>query len=227
MVLPGQEVVFLNTAGGLTGGDRLGYELSVPQGVRLVATTQTAERIYRSAEGVASLDFRAEVGVGGHLDWLPQETILFDHCRATRRSTIDLAGGASCLMAECLVLGRAAMGEVLTRPEFRDWRQITRKGQPLHLEALALDSAALGPGPAGLGGARALASVVMVAPGVDDALGPLRALLPFPDVAVAASAFDGRLCLRLMAAGAYPLRKALAAILSHLRRRPLPRVWQV
>jgi len=44
----GPEVVFLNTSGGLTGGDRLSYRLDLAAGCRATATTQTAERAYRS-----------------------------------------------------------------------------------------------------------------------------------------------------------------------------------
>mgnify|MGYP000514701203 CR=1 FL=1 len=58
------EVVFLNTSGGLTGGDRLAYGLSVGDGARAVATTQTAERAYLSAEGVARVDVALSVGSG-------------------------------------------------------------------------------------------------------------------------------------------------------------------
>lgn len=226
IVLPGPEVVFLNTSGGLTGGDRLSYALDVPPGARLVATTQTAERIYRASADSARIAVSANLGAGAHLDWLPQETILFDRCAAIRETTIELAEGASCLMAETLVLGRPAMGETVTDLSFLDLRRISRAGRPLHLEPLRIEAAALAPGPAGIGAARALASVVMVARGAEDALGPLRALLPFPDVRAAASGLDGRVILRLMAADAWPLRKALAAILTVLRRQPLPRVWQ-
>lgn len=82
------EVVFLNTAGGLTAGDRLSYATEVPAGMRLTATTQTAERAYRAEGGEAEV--RVTHRVEGWLDWLPQETILFD-CAALHRVTeIDL-----------------------------------------------------------------------------------------------------------------------------------------
>jgi len=225
--LPGPEVVFLNTSGGLTGGDTLSYSIDVPCDARVTATTQTAERLYRASDGRARIEMRAQVGHSGHLDWLPQETILFNKCNASRRSLINLGPHATCLMAETLVLGRAAMGETVTDLIFDDWRQITRQGQPLHLEPLRIREAGLGSGPAGLDGARALASVVMVAQDAQDALGPLRALLPMPDVQAAASAFDGRLVVRLLGHDGWPVRRALATILTHLRRRPLPRVWQI
>ncbi len=58
------EVVFLNTAGGLTGGDRLDYTLEVGAGAVVVGTTQTAERAYRSSGGAARVETRLMVGPG-------------------------------------------------------------------------------------------------------------------------------------------------------------------
>lgn len=231
IVLPGSdagpEVVFLNTSGGLTGGDRLAFRLEVPPGARVTATTQTAERLYRSAEGRAEIEVALSVGAGGHLDWLPQETILFDRCAAHRRTTIDLAPGATCLTVESLVLGRAAMGEALAALDVRDTRLIRREGRALHLEPLHLTGAHLGARAALLGPARAVASLVLVAPGAGDALAPVRAALTEAGVTAAASAPDGgRLAVRLMAPDAWPLRRQLVRLLTLLRRAPPPRVWQ-
>jgi urease accessory protein len=221
------EVVFLNTSGGLAGGDRLSYGLDVAAGVAATATTQTAERIYRSPDGTASsVDIGIRVGRGAHVDWLPQETILFDNARLARRTVIDLAQGAGCLMLESLVLGRQAMGETVRRVALTDIREVRREGRPLHFEPFALSDAALATGPAGLDGARALASLVLVAPDAAGRLAPLRALPPRDGCRMAASALPGRLAIRLMAAGGLPLRAVLCDLLPLLRRAPLPRVWQ-
>src|SRR3990167_1990536 len=67
------EVVFLNTSGGITGGDRLRYGLDLGADVRAVATTQTAERAYRASAGVGRVEVALTVGAGGWLDWLPQD----------------------------------------------------------------------------------------------------------------------------------------------------------
>lgn len=105
------EAVFLNTSGGITGGDRLRYGLDLGAGVRAVATTQTAERAYRASAGVGRMEVALTVGAGGWLDWLPQETILFQGSALHRETMVDLAGAAGCLVLESVVLGRAAMGE--------------------------------------------------------------------------------------------------------------------
>lgn len=223
----GTEIVFLNTSGGLTGGDRLSFRVDLGDGCRATATTQTAERAYRAATGTARVDVSLTVGTGGHLDWLPQETILFDGCSLDRRTRIDLAPRATCLALEAVVLGRAAMGETVRNLMFSDWREIWRDGTPLHLEPLRLTDAALGAGDTVLGPARAFASVVLVAENTADALAPLRAVLDEAGVEAAASAFDGRLACRMRAADGWPLRRQIARALAVLRSDALPRVWQM
>ena len=221
------EVVFLNTSGGLTGGDRLSYALHLGHGVQATATTQTAERAYRASSGTARVEVTLGVGAAGWVDWLPQETILFDASALDRNTRIDLGPGAGCLALEAVVLGRHAMGEVVERLSFRDRREIRREGRLVHLEPLVMETAALAAGQAVLGGARCFASLVLVTPSASDALGPLRRVLDEPGVTAAASAFDGRLVLRVMAGDGWPLRRQIARALSVLRRGAvLPRVWQ-
>lgn len=226
-ILPGAsevpEVVFLNTSGGLTSGDALRFGLQL-QGGRAVATTQTAERAYRAASGPATMEVRLSVGPGGWLDWLPQETILFDDASLDRRTVIDLAPGAGCLALEAVVLGRAAMGETIRKVRFRDRREIRRDGQPLWIDPLALDASVL-QSVAALNAARAFATIVLTEA---VPLDPLRAVLDEPGVTTAASAFAGRTVVRMLAADGWPLRRQIIRALHILRRgQPLPRVWQV
>lgn len=222
------EVVFLNTSGGLTGGDRLAYALELAAGVRATATTQTAERAYRAAEGVATMEVSMRLGAGAWLDWLPQETILFDRAALERDTRIELGADAGCLICEAVVLGRAAMHETLRATHLRDRRQISRAGRPVLVDAVRLDDAALTSGAAALGGARAFASLAMVAQNAQDALAAVRAVLDEPGSRAAASGLDGRLQIRILAQDGWPLRRQIARILSVLRRDAgLPRVWQM
>ncbi|WP_158617275.1 urease accessory protein UreD [Falsigemmobacter faecalis] len=223
--LPGPELVLLNTSGGLTGGDRQDIRLSLGPGTRVTATTQTAERIYKSSGGQAEITLEMTLGTGAHLDWLPQETILFERSAARRRTTFHLSPNATCLSCETVILGRTAMGEVLSDVSFRDERLFLRENRPVHFEPLHLNAEALRDTPAGLAGARVLSGIVMLSPGAEDAIGPVRALLDEPGVQGAASGFDGRLVVRLMAKDNWPLRRQLIRLLTVLRPSPLPRVW--
>ena len=125
------------------------------------------------------------------------------------------------------------MGETVQGLRLRDQRMVTRQGVPLWSEPMALDSRAVSraAGPAMLGGARAMATLVLVHPGAGDLLAPLRATLDEEGVEAAASAFDGRLILRALAWDGLPLKRltlrALATLRPHLPSSgPLPRVWQ-
>lgn len=223
----GPEVVFLNTSGGMTGGDRLHYGLTLAAGCRVTATTQTAERAYRSAGGVAEVEVSHDLGAGAHMDWLPQETILFDHAAMARSTTVALAANASCLLLEAVVLGRAAMGEVVRTLVFTDRRKVLRGGVPVLYEPLRLTGAAVSAGPGVLCGARAFASLALVAQGAEARLGAVRAVLDEAGVNAGASGFDGKLTVRLMAADGWPMRRQILRVLAVLRDGPPPRVWQM
>jgi urease accessory protein len=220
---PDPEVVFLNTAGGVTGGDRLDYALELGAGARATAGTQTAERAYRATgDAPGAVVTRLTVGAGARLDWIPQELIVFEGAHLRRETHVALAPDAAFLGVESVTLGRAAHGETVARARLDDLRRIERGGRLVHEEHLALDAAALAD-PATLGRNRAFATLTFLAPGCADALGPVRAALG-PEGR--ASAWDGRLVARLAAPAAAPLRRALIRAIVALRGRPMPRVWQ-
>ena len=220
------EVVFLNTSGGLTGGDKLRYSLTLEDGADAVAPTQTAERAYASPEGEAELTVEMSVGRSARLDWLPQETILFDRSAVRRRTRISLAPEARLLFCEMVVLGRGAMGETVETLEFKDRREIWRGDEPVMIEPVGIGNEVLARGNSNalLGGARAAATVALIAPNAEDALEPVRAALE--GAKAMASAWDGKCVVRMLAEDAYPLRRLAARVIEMLGRRPLPRVWQ-
>src|SRR5204863_5919755 len=102
--------------GGVTDGDSLKMAVEVGPGAEAVAATQAAEKIYRAARGGGHSTMEIALGVdaGAVLDWLPQETILFEGARLKRRTIADVAPGGSLLGCEMVVLGRAASGERFT-----------------------------------------------------------------------------------------------------------------
>lgn len=223
------EVVFLNTAGGLTGGDEMSYRLDLGAGGRALATTQTAERAYRASDGAdpARLTVHHSVGAGAWLDWVPQETILYEASALHRETRIDLADGAGCMMLEAVILGRAAMGETLETLRFSDRREVRRNGRPVLIEPLELDTARLLRKTPAMIPARAFATLAIIGDGAQEAIGPARAALTTEGVTAAASAFDGKCIIRMMAADGWPLRRQILALITALRRAPVPRVWQI
>ncbi|EAR52769.1 urease accessory protein UreD [Oceanicola granulosus HTCC2516] len=224
----GAECILINTAGGVTGGDRFEFEATLEPGAALTLTTQAAERAYRAQPGeVGRIGARVTVRAGARLDWLPQELILFDRSALHRRLVIALEGDARLLMAEPLVFGRALMGERLGDVRFRDSITILRDGRPLYLDALRLegDAAAQLARPAVAGGAGAMASVVLVHPGAAAHLAPVRAALPA--TAGASLLADDVLVVRHLAADSFPLRRDLLPVLERLGETPLPTSWRL
>jgi len=221
------EVVFLNTSGGLTGGDQLDYSLDVPPQTEVTATTQTAERGYASPGPAAAVRISATVGTGARLNWLPQETLIYENSNVSRETNIELFGNASCLMVETIVLGRHAMGEVPCNARLIDRRSIQRDGRPVWAETLRLDGAVLSQigQPAILNGANCFAIIALVAPDAPDLTDRIRATLTVPGCRSAASGWDGRLLVRITANDGWPLRCQIAQTLRALT--PLPRVWQM
>ena len=211
-----REAVLINTAGGLTGGDRLTIEARVGAGARLMLATQTAERLYRSVGGEANVDVSLTVGAGGRLAWLPQETIAFEGSALRRALTVDLAPGARFLAVETLALGRLAMGERLTRASIRDDWRVGFEGRLVHAEALRLgpDIGAWVARAAALGNRAAMATVLYIGLDACDHIAPLRKIVG-ADGAVDAFP-DGRLVARLVAADSFALRRLLIPLLSHL-----------
>ena len=221
------EVVFLNTAGGLPGGDKMQFALSVAPMTRATGTTQTAERAYASAAGVADMQVDLSVGRGAHLDWLPQETILFQGAGLHRKTEVTLKGDGSVLLIETIVLGRAAMNETLNKVAFRDTRRVTRDGVPVLLEPVTLSDGVLASdGLATHGGHRAFCTIALIQNGAEDAVEPIRRLLD-ADLPGGVSGWNGKCVIRLAAPDAWPLKQAIAPILTQLRGAPLPRVWQL
>ncbi len=92
--------VLVNTAGGLVGGDRMATEVKVGAGAAVTVTAQAAEKVYRSLGAETVVNNRLVAHEGAWLEWLPQETIVFDGARLRRRMRIDLSADARVLAGE-------------------------------------------------------------------------------------------------------------------------------
>jgi urease accessory protein len=222
--------VTLNTSGGVAGGDRLNSSIEVQRDGRATITAQAAERFYRVLPGNEAADVRTSIDVANNaaVEWLPQETLLFDRCALNRRLTVNLADNAWFLGVESLVFGRAAMGERLHHARLRDVISVRRGGRLLLHDAVRID----GDVEAALrrkvvaDGAGAVATLLHVAPAAETALDIIRAALASQPTAAGASAWNGMLVARILAATGERLRAAVMTVLQALRgSRPLPRMW--
>ena len=165
-----------------------------------------------------------EAGAGATLHWLPQETILFDGAALDRRTTVAPHGDARLLMVESLVLGRAAMGETVAALDLTDRRTITRDGVPVHIEPLRLTSDILRARRPRRWAARARWRPVILRRRRGGRSRPGSRRAAEPGTEAAASAWDGRLVVRALAADGWPLRPPSRAFSQSSRRRLAPRL---
>ncbi|QPM89043.1 urease accessory protein UreD [Pseudooceanicola algae] len=221
--------VFLNTSGGVTGGDRYSITAEARDGAALSLTSQAAERLYRAQpDETGHVEVSLRVGAGGRLDWLPQETILFDAARVCRRFQVDLEPDARFLAVEPLVFGRVAMGEVVRDGLLKDRWRLRRDGRLIFADNLTFDSADLPldrqrmrPGVAA--GAGAMAALLFAAPGAEAALADLRWLLG-PTGGASLVAPD-LIFARIVAPDGFELRKRLIPAVTRLSGQDIPKTW--
>jgi len=225
----GPVAVLLNTAGGVTGGDRLDYAATWGAGTTATVTSQAAERVYRRSAGTARVDTTLTLGAGARGAWLPQETILFDRSALSRVLAVDMADDAALVACETVLFGRTAMGEEITDVELDDLWRIRRGGRLVYADRLRLsgDAKAILAGGATGRGARAVASVIVAGHGAEARLDAVRDLLGdgADGVEAGASAFDGLVSVRLISSDGRSLRRRLEPLLTFLTDGPLPRVW--
>ncbi|MEQ9332631.1 urease accessory protein UreD [Thalassobaculum sp.] len=232
-----RSVVVGNVAGGVVGGDRLSAEVAVGAGESLFATTQAAEKIYRSDGATATMTVGLSVAAGGTLEWLSAGTILFDGARLDRTTTLDVAAGGTLLYSETLVLGRLARGEVFASGMLRDRIRLRVGGRLAWADDLGLAGEVLSSldAPAGFGGARSYSTLLLAAPNAGTAVEALRPVL-VAEATVRAGVTAVRpdlLLVRILAADPALARRLVASSWMTLRStrlgRParMPTIWAI
>jgi urease accessory protein len=222
----GLSAVFLNTAGGIAGGDRFDIEITAQEGARLTLTTAAAEKVYRATAEPAELNIALKVADGAHLSWLPQETILFDRAKMSRHIDIDLAERASLLLCEIVVFGRSAMGERMEQGAFVDRWRVRRGGKLVFAETARLQDdvgrkltqRAIANGGVAIGTA-------LIVPGDEALVERVREIASSFGGEAAISAWNGFAMARFCAQDAARLRADMMAVLGRASPAPLPRLW--
>lgn len=222
-----------NTAGGLVGGDRARTEIEAGSDTAVTVTAQAAEKVYRSLGADTVIENRLVVRQGAWLEWLPQETIIFDRARLRRAMRIDLEENARVLAGEILVFGRIARGETVTSGLVRDAWEIRRGGKLLWADALHLDGDIGGvlADASCFGGARAYATMLYAGADAAGLLEPLREQRL--DAGGAATCIGPLLIARWLSADPAAVRRNFGKAWSFLRQQArglpaaLPRIWHI
>jgi urease accessory protein len=226
---PGEppQAVMVTTSGGVTDGDSLKMAIEIGPGAAAIAATQAAEKIYRAARSAehCAIDVAVTVGEGASLDWLPQETIVFEGSRLKRRTVADVAPGGSLLACEMVVLGRAASGERFTGGLVLDAWSAKRAGKLVWTDTLRVEGET--PSGAGFGTANALSTVIGVWDAPQQRFEQARLLLESAEgVRAGVTLVNGVMVARLLGE-ATSVRAATIRFLAGFRGQRLPRVWHV
>ena len=224
------EAVLANTSGGIAGGDTSHVDILVAQNAQALVTGQAAEKIYRSIDIPASIRTVIKIEDDSTLEYLPQESILFDGAKLNRAVNISLGARSCLLLSEMFVLGRWAMNEDFTRGIFLDRWSIDVAGQPIWREGLRVEgglsslSSSLG-----FANARALATIFYAGANAAEVLGLARDVIgPMGGATIV----RGMLVVRMLGNEAGMLKQQLSEIISIIRAAALgrpaevPRVWR-
>jgi urease accessory protein len=223
-------VYLVHPPGGIVGGDALTLHVEVEPQAHALLTTPAATRFYRAGPHPRATLTQNLHARDGALEWLPQETIVFEGARARSTTRVELAGEARFLGWEIACLGRPANGEGFECGELSQDFLLYKDGMPLLLDRLRLSggSAALA-APWGLSGCQAMGTLLMY-PARDLDLATLRQLAS-ADARHAISVVDEVLVCRAVAAQAEALRLLFTALWLKLRESLLgraavaPRIW--
>jgi urease accessory protein len=220
-------VIVVHPPGGIVGGDRLDIDLDVPAGCRVLATSPGAAKWYRANGRTSRQDVRLSAGPGAAIEWLPQETIVYDDADVFMSHDVDLAAGAVYIGSEVLCFGRRASGERFLRGQVRQRTRIRIDGRPVWWEQGGITPASL-ESPLGLRGHSVCATLVAVgAPVPRDLQDALRAL----DAGLAVSQVKQVFVARFLGDDSERARVLLSAVWRalrpHLLDRPAttPRIW--
>ena len=232
------EAVLINTAGGLTDGDRISVKAGWRSHAQATITTQAAERIYRSRGGPARIRNKLSIAANATAFWLPQETILFDGGQFERTFDADIADGGRLLACESTVFGRSAMGETVKSGLLLDKWRVRYASELVFADGLRLDGDIVRrlERPALMHGATAIASIVLVDEDAGRVIEPLRSVLHATRSVSGCSSVGPVVVIRLLAGSGADLRRDLVLILQETMRllrhdgeptgcTKLPRVW--
>jgi urease accessory protein len=157
--------IVVHPPGGIASGDELVLQVGSGKDSAALLTTPGAAKWYRSAGPWAKQ--RLCFDVGGSLEWLPRETIVFDGALAEMECEVRLAEGARYIGWEIVCLGRTGSGEKFKRGKLKLETRVFAQDELVWIERGAIDGGgAVMDSPAGLAGRTVFGTFVAAAPGL-------------------------------------------------------------
>ncbi len=224
--------VILHSAGGMVGGDRLSYKIDLAPTSQALITTAAAAKIYRSNGAFAQQQININLGADAYLEWLPQDTIIFNEAEYQQNLRVDLAAGATFCAWDIVRLGRSARQETFTEGSWQNAMEVWQNGQPLWIDRQKITGDQWQSLQASAG--QPLLGILMWLGGSVSAevVAQARVLAPQSENGWGVTAVAGGLICRYRGSDRQAAQKWFVAVWDLLRQRYrdrsacLPRVWQ-
>ncbi|WP_288039036.1 urease accessory protein UreD [Zoogloea sp.] len=224
--------LILHPPAGIAGGDELTLQVTVGEGAKALITTPGAGKWYRSNGPLARQTLDFEVAAGGVLEWLPQESIVFDRVKGHTETRVRLAGDAVFIGLDLLCLGRTASGERFTEGSLRLASRIERDGKLIWSEQGLIEGGSrLLESPIGLCGQPVTGTLLVASESIDASLlAACREIRPTVGEG-AVTRLPGLLVARYLGPSGEPARAWFVALWAALRpalagrAASVPRIW--
>jgi urease accessory protein len=224
--------IILHPPGGIAGGDSLSIDVVVEPDAHVQFITPGAAKWYRSSGGAARQVVSLDIGDGGVVEWLPQESIVFNGAIAQTETTIRLAPTAIYVGWDVVCLGRTASSERFVAGRLTQGLSVRRAEALLYAERIAL---AGGGGdldsPVALNAAPVFGTLLAIAPTISDAMLTSSREVAAREGDLAVTRLPGLMVARYRGASCEAARACFTSLWTRLR--PLlfardavvPRLW--
>jgi urease accessory protein len=230
--------VIVHPPGGIVAGDALDVNVVVDANAHGLVTTPGAQKWYRSLGSDAHANTKLRLVDNAMLEWMPQETIVFDGAFARQSLDIDLSDDARFFGWEIVCFGRTASQEYFKNGSFRQAIRLRRNGLPIWSEhSVVAGGDPLLHSPLGWGGMPVSATAWLVRAVRDgdandaDVLSTLRDALADRAHAAASNPADGLFVIKAIGESAESVRELLTKLWSEVRfavfaiEAQRPRIW--
>tara|TARA_Y100000813_G_scaffold192564_1_gene170793 strand:- start:4446 stop:5261 length:816 start_codon:yes stop_codon:yes gene_type:complete len=226
---------FVTTSGGIVGGDKLDIIVKTCKKSEVQLYQQAAEKVYKNHKKPSIINISLTSEEGSWLEWLPQETILFENSNYIKKNSLHVNTNGRLMVGEMLFLGRHAMGEINTKGTIREIWEIFFDDRLIWLDNFYIDDMDyIVKHPAGLNGANAFASIVYTSANVLNYIDEARKIIKeFKNIRIGITVIDNVFICKMLSCDQYLLRKYYGIIWAKFRKlfgnyqATLPRLWYV
>ena len=128
----------LHPPGGVAGGDSLQLDLACEKNTSTLITTPGASKFYQSNGFTAWQNNNLSVKESACLEWLPQETILFDGANVNSTTKVMLEHSSTFIGWEIVSFGRPACSEEFSTGVYKQSFEIWRDDMPVMIDKVMI-----------------------------------------------------------------------------------------